>query len=67
MMNKKSGISIPVDQQFLWWNSSAGNNINSTQAREEGRAGREGRRKGGREGGREGRSMNSHVVHRPSG
>ena len=31
MENKVSKISAKVDQNFLWWNSSAGNNINSTQ------------------------------------
>ena len=25
-------ISAKVDQNFLWWNSSAGNNVNSSQA-----------------------------------
>ena len=29
--NKLSAISINVDQGFYWYNSSAGNNINSTQ------------------------------------
>ena len=29
--NKFSKISAKVDQNFLWWNSSAGNNVNSTQ------------------------------------
>ena len=31
VVNKKSGISIPVDQQFLWYWASDGQNINSTQ------------------------------------
>ena len=31
MENKVSKISTKVDQNFLWWNSSAGN-VNSTQA-----------------------------------
>ena len=31
MENKVSKISAKVDQNFLWWNSSAGNNVNSTQ------------------------------------
>ena len=30
--NKLSKISAKVDQNFLWWNSSAGNNVNSSQA-----------------------------------
>ena len=30
--NKLSKISSKVDQRFLWWNSSAGNNVNSSQA-----------------------------------
>ena len=30
--NKLSDISTKVDQNFLWWNSSAGNNVNSSQA-----------------------------------
>ena len=29
--NVKSKISTKVDQNFLWWNSSAGNNVNSSQ------------------------------------
>ena len=29
--NQVSGISSNVDQQFLWWNSSDGDNLNSTQ------------------------------------
>ena len=29
--NKKSAISISVDQQFLWYWASDGQNINSTQ------------------------------------
>lgn len=29
--NLKSGINAMVDQQFFWYNSSTGNNINSTQ------------------------------------
>ena len=32
MENKVSKISTKVDQNFLWWNSSAGNNVNSSQA-----------------------------------
>ena len=32
MNNKVSKISAKVDQNFLWWNSSAGNNVNSSQA-----------------------------------
>jgi lysosomal alpha-mannosidase len=31
MENKVSKISAKVDQNFLWWNSSAGNNVNSSQ------------------------------------
>ena len=30
--NKISKISAKVDQNFLWWNASAGNNVNSSQA-----------------------------------
>ena len=30
--NKLSQISAEVDQNFMWWNSSAGNNIESSQA-----------------------------------
>ena len=33
MRNLLSGVQVAVDQQFLWWNSSAGNNVNSTQVR----------------------------------
>lgn len=29
--NLLTNISTNVDQNFLWWNSSAGNNVNSTQ------------------------------------
>lgn len=29
--NLKSGLSAMVDQQFFWYNSSTGNNINSSQ------------------------------------
>ena len=32
MDNKQSKTTANVDQNFLWWNSSAGNNINSSQA-----------------------------------
>ena len=32
MNNLKNKVSTKVDQNFLWWNSSAGNNVNSTQA-----------------------------------
>ena len=32
MENKLSNIKAFVDQQFLWWNGSSGNNINSSQA-----------------------------------
>ena len=32
MNNIVSNISAKVDQNFLWWNSSAGNNVNSSQA-----------------------------------
>ena len=32
MENKVSKISTKVDQNFMWWNSSAGNNVNSSQA-----------------------------------
>ena len=32
MANLVSKIDADVDQSFLWWNSSAGNNVNSTQA-----------------------------------
>ena len=32
MDNKQSKVSAKIDQNFFWWNSSAGNNVNSSQA-----------------------------------
>jgi len=31
LTNKLSGIKTFVDQEIMWWNASAGNNVNSTQ------------------------------------